>query len=153
MLNRETSNRTVKNSLVILGLALLGPLLWACAGEADTGSITPDELLGRLGTDEAPFLLDVRSPREYESGHIPGAYNLENGEVQSRLAELTEMKEREIVVYCEGGPRARGVEAFLRENGFTNVRHLDGDMGQWRADNHPMELGSAVPAGAGVGTS
>lgn len=123
-----------------LGLLLLLPFLAACAAASDDPeSIAPKELLERLGTENAPIILDVRSPFEYRMGHVPGAYNLEDRQVPDRIEELKQLADREIVVYCEVGPRARWVESYLRQNGFTNVRHLAGDFSGWQRSGNPVE--------------
>jgi len=115
-------------------------LMSACnPGGSDPNSISPKDLQARLGTDDAPIILDVRSPLEYSAGHVPGAYNLEDRQVPYRMEELMQLKDREIVVYCEVGPRARWVEGLLRQEGFTNVKHLVGDFSGWRRNGNPVE--------------
>ncbi|MGW8265281.1 MAG: rhodanese-like domain-containing protein [Longimicrobiales bacterium] len=126
-----------RNTVPLLGLLLV---FSACApGETDPNSMAPKELLNRLGTEDAPIVLDVRSPMEYLAGHVPGAYNLEDRQVPYRIEELKQLKDREIVVYCEVGPRARWVEGYLRQEGFTNVKHLVGDFSGWRRNGNPVE--------------
>ena len=128
---------SIQKILPFLGLFFL---LTACApGGTDPGSMAPAELLDRLGAEDAPVVLDVRSPWEYQAGHIPGAYNLEDRQVPYRIEELKQLKDREIVVYCEVGPRARWVEGYLRQEGFTNVKHLVGDYSGWRRNGNPVE--------------
>jgi phage shock protein E len=128
----------VRNPALIVLLLL--PLVGACASASgDPETITPGELLERMGTEDAPIVLDVRSPFEYRMGHVPGAYNLEDRQVPSRIEELKQLADREIVVYCEVGPRARWVESYLKQNGFTNVRHLQGDFSGWQRSGHPVE--------------
>jgi len=123
----------------LLGFLLLLPLLSSCAIGSDPDSITPKELLGRLGTDDAPIVLDVRTSAEYQMGHIPGAVNLEDRQFPYRIEELKQLADREIVVYCQVGPRARWVEGYLRQNGFTNVKHLVGDFSGWARNGNPVE--------------
>lgn len=126
-----------RNTVPLLGLLLV---FSACApGETDPNSMAPRELLDRLGTEDAPIVLDVRSPMEYLAGHVPGAYNLEDRQVPYRIEELKQLKDREIVVYCEVGPRARWVEGYLRQEGFTSVKHLVGDFSGWRRNGNPVE--------------
>jgi len=118
---------------------LLVFLLQGCSSGGEPGSITGEALQGRLGAEDAPIVLDVRTPAEFQNGHVPGAYNLEDRQVPNRIQELMQLKDREIVVYCESGPRSRWVESYLKQNGFTNVKHLTGDMQKWRADGRPVE--------------
>ena len=126
-----------KKARWILGLVILTS---ACAGgSGDPNSITPRELKDRIGTEDAPIVLDVRSPFEFSTGHIPGAYNLEDRQIPYRMEELMQLKNREIVVYCEVGPRARWVEGLLKQEGFTNVKHLLGDFSGWRRNGNPVE--------------
>ena len=84
------------------------------------------------------MVLDVRSPDEYRSGHVPGAINIPHRQVGARLDELAGAKERGLVVYCEGGQRTEYAESVLRQAGFSNVRHLQGDMGAWRQRRLPI---------------
>lgn len=124
-------------SRILLGLLFL---IYGCAAASDDpDSITPRELLSRLGSEDAPIVLDVRTAWEYQSGHIPGAYHLEDRQVPYRIEELKQLKDREIVVYCEVGPRARWVEGYLRQEGFTNVKHLVGDFSGWQRNGNPIE--------------
>lgn len=113
-------------------------LVSACTS-GDPDSISAQELLARLDAGDAPIVLDVRTAREYQSGHIPGAYHLEDRQVPYRIEDLKQLKDREIVVYCEVGPRARWVEGYLKQEGFTNVKHLMGDFSGWRRSGNPVE--------------
>lgn len=129
----------VGEALRLFPVLVAAPFALACRGGSDPASITAKELLERLGTENAPIVLDVRTPVEYASGHVPGAYNLEDRMVPYRIEELKRLADREIVVYCEVGPRARWVEGYLRQNGFTKVRHLVGDFSGWRRNGFPVE--------------
>ena len=93
-------------------------------------------MLAFAGRSDAPLVLDVRSPEEFASGHVPGARNVAYDEVATRLAELGPA--REVVVYCERGPRAAKAAAVLASAGFE-VRHLTGDMSGWREQGLPVE--------------
>jgi len=124
-------------SRLLLGLLVLSA---ACVSASEhPNSITAQELRSRLGTEDAPIILDVRTAWEYQAGHIPGAYHLEDRQVPYRIEELKQLKDREIVVYCEVGPRARWVEGYLRQEGFTNVKHLMGDFSGWQRNGNPIE--------------
>jgi len=112
----------------------------ACSGPASTPDISGDELAARIGAGDAPLVLDVRTPEEYASGRVPHAINIPHTELHARLGELgLEDRDREIVVYCERGGRAAEAETTLRHAGFSDVRHLEGDMSAWRVADRPCE--------------
>jgi len=112
-----------------------------CSGsETSNGLITQSVLLERLDDGDAPLVLDVRTSGEYERGHVPGAVNIPYQQVGARLSELGEVNGRDIVVYCEAGPRAQRAEATLRAAGFERLYHLEGDMAAWRRSQMPVEM-------------
>lgn len=98
-----------------------------------------DELLQRINDGDAPLVIDVRSAQEYAAGHVPGARNIPVDELAARLDELRDHDQAEIVVYCESGRRASRAKQLLDSHGFVNIRHLSGDMRQWRKDGLPRE--------------
>ena len=97
------------------------------------------ELAARIEADDAPIILDVRTEEEYESGHIPGAVNILHTEVGARANALPDDPETEIVVHCQSGRRAEIAQNTLAELGYTNVRHLDGDIAGWKEAGLPLE--------------
>jgi rhodanese-related sulfurtransferase len=103
-----------------------------------TTVLAPAVLAARLSEGTAPVLLDVRSREEFAAGHIPGAINLPYDEIPGRLAEISEYRDAELVVYCRTGRRAKIAEAALREAGFRQVADLDGHMSEWVAARHPV---------------
>ena len=125
----------------LVGILALSAVALACAqvDAAPTSSIEPSELAARLSSGAAPVILDVRSPAEFASGHIPSAMNVPLGELSDRLAALELSPTEEIVVHCQSGGRAAAAEAILRESGYTNVRDLSGHMVAWRAGGNPLE--------------
>jgi len=127
-------------AVVSSSAALFTILLTACIGEAVTHEfISVSQLASRINGADAPMIVDVRSPDEYRSGHVPGAINIPHRQIGARLDELAAGKERGLVVYCEGGQRTEYAESVLRQAGFTNLYHLQGDMGAWRQNRMPVE--------------
>ena len=102
--------------------------------------ISRKELLKR-SRDELVTVLDVRPATEYAQGHVPGAINIQLGELDTRLAELD--PDLEVVAYCRGTYCVLSFEAVatLRANGFT-VRRLQEGYPEWRAAGLPIENGS-----------
>jgi rhodanese-related sulfurtransferase len=80
-------------------------------------------------------LLDVRTPGEYEVGHIEGALNVPVYELDDKLDEVREFQNgRELVVYCEVGGRTRKAAAMLQAAGFEHVVQYIPGMREWRQE-------------------
>lgn len=69
------------------------------------------------------ILLDVRTPREFERGHLPGAINIPVDALRDRLGELDPSKE--ILEYCQVGVRAHTAQRILCQHGFK-VKNVTG---------------------------
>jgi phage shock protein E len=76
--------------------------------------------LKELINDPATLVVDVRSPLEYTSEHIPGAQNIPLEEISTRLTELRSIN-KPVVLYCRSGNRSRMAVNILKQNGITNV--------------------------------
>ncbi len=90
--------------------------------------ITVEQLRARLDNGEKLFVLDVREPREYEIVNL-GATLIPLSELPKRVEELD--PSREIVVHCKMGGRSAKAAAFLRQQGFKNVKNLVGGIDAW----------------------
>lgn len=117
----------------------------------DLPSIRPEELAPRLRESPRVFaVLDVREPHEYSgpSGHVPGARNLPSTALASRLAEISDLKDRTIYVICASGGRSARALPVLLANGFRDAINVIGGMKAWTLAGLPREIGpsQAVPA-------
>jgi hydroxyacylglutathione hydrolase len=106
---------------------------------ADAPVIDLDESVSSADT----LILDVREPSEFLPAHIPGAVNLPQAELATRLDELP--NQRPIVVVCQGGYRSQRAAQFLLQMGYTNVVSGRGGMDAWLSSGRPVERsGTAV---------
>ena len=78
--------------------------------------------------------IDVRTPKEYQAGTIPGFVNIPLDELRNHLDELP--KERPIVVTCAVGLRGYLASRILLQHGFTDVRNLSGGYRTWNIASH-----------------
>jgi rhodanese-related sulfurtransferase len=109
----------------------------ATAGDA-LRPVSQDALAAAMNEgDDAPFVLDVRSPEEFVAGHVPGAVNVPYDQVATRLAEVP--RDKDVVLYCRSGRRAGIAAQVLAQNGYTRLQHLEGDMPAWIAQGRPTE--------------
>ncbi|WP_405202611.1 rhodanese-like domain-containing protein [Dokdonia sp. LLG6352-1] len=100
--------------------------------------ISPDELETAMSAQEIQ-LVDVRTDREWESGHIKGAKHFEMNNVnwQSQLETLD--KEEPVYVYCAKGGRSARCAKQLEEAGFTTIYDLKGGLTSWKASGKTVE--------------
>jgi hydroxyacylglutathione hydrolase len=85
-------------------------------------------------------LLDVREPQEFADGHVPGADNLPQADLATRLSEVP--RDRPIYLICQGGFRSLRAAQFLKQMGFTDVASVKGGTESWRAANKSLALGN-----------
>jgi len=71
--------------------------------------------------DENTFILDVRSPGEYASGHIEGALSIPLDQVNLKISSLVNDQQASIIVYCLSGARSASARDILLNLGYVNV--------------------------------
>jgi rhodanese-related sulfurtransferase len=97
----------------------------------DDQSMAAARLLELIDAQAAPVVVDVRSPCEFDGGHVPGAINIPFWAVP--MAPIPATVEDRIVVYCGHGPRAVAARIALGWRGFRHVAVLSGHMSAWHA--------------------
>ncbi len=87
-------------------------------------------------------VVDVREPEEFNGGHVPGALNLPQADLATRLDELP--RERPVFVICQGGFRSLRAAQFLVQRGFLDVASVKGGTEAWRAAGCELILENAL---------
>ena len=103
-------------------------------------SIDATTLKERLESHEVR-LLDVRTPAEYETAHIPGSYNVPLAQLREQRDELSRHLDSEVVLICRSGARAGQAEQTLAAAGLPGLRVLEGGMAAWEATGAPVNRG------------
>jgi glyoxylase-like metal-dependent hydrolase (beta-lactamase superfamily II)/rhodanese-related sulfurtransferase len=93
-------------------------------------------------------LLDVREPEEYARGHLPGALNIPQAELATRLSAIP--RDRPIIVVCQVGQRSLRAAQFLKQMDFGEVMSLRGGTSAWQKAGQPLEGGPAMDSGRRV---
>jgi rhodanese-related sulfurtransferase len=83
------------------------------------------------------YTVDVRTPEEWEQGHIPGATLVPLNELVERAGELPQGDP--ILLYCRSGNRSLQAMNLLAVQGFTNLSSMDGGFVTWVAAGYPAE--------------
>jgi rhodanese-related sulfurtransferase len=109
--------------LVVIPVSLsLTLALASCGSEEPTASAT-DSSAAASATSTA-IVIDVRTPAEYEMGHLSGALNLdlEGGQLEAALGDLD--PSASYIVYCRSGNRSAVATTLMRAQGITSIDDL-----------------------------
>ena len=113
-------------------LLLLGSLLGSSALFAESlPSVSPQQA-AEMQTQQKAVIVDVRENDEWNAGHIAGAIHIPLGEIQNRVAELTQYQSQPIITQCRSGARSAKAANILKVAGFTNVHNMDGGLNAWQ---------------------
>lgn len=117
-------------------LGMPGP----CLADSQLSEITIQDAAKLIESPPANLLiLDVRTPAEFQEGHISGAKNLDffGGSFDMDIMSLP--KEDTILVYCRSGKRSAGAAQMLQEAGFRKILHMDDGIREWKRKGFPVE--------------
>jgi rhodanese-related sulfurtransferase len=95
-----------------------------------------------LESGRPPRLLDVRTPAEFETVHIRGAYNVPLDLLRDHRDEIVDHLDDDVVVVCRSGQRAGQAEQTLRAAGLANVHVLAGGITAWEANGFAVNRGA-----------
>ena len=111
-------------------------LLTACTHMEENSTyrqITMDEAVSVMANETDYLILDVRTPEEFASGHIPGAVNLPNEDIGTEEIPSLPDKDKLILVYCRSGNRSKQAAQKLVNLGYTNIVEFGGIM-DWKGE-------------------
>lgn len=129
-------------------------------------TVTPAELAHRLSTDPELMVIDVRTPGEFESVHIPGSHNVPLDLLTAHPDTLAGRMGEHVVLVCRSGARAGKACEALQQSGLEGIDVLDGGIaayqdavgdvnrsgGRWAMDRQVrMTAGTLVLAGTLAG--
>jgi rhodanese-related sulfurtransferase len=100
--------------------------LFGVLGRWGIKQLSPRELDQKKGM----MILDVRTGKEYERGHIPGAVHVPLSDVGARIKKVK--KEKELVVYDQTGIRSIWAIKRLMGMGYKNLYNLKGGFNAWK---------------------
>lgn len=100
---------------------------------ARTRRTTVQALAERLEQPQPPLVLDVRTPAEWNAGHIEGAVHIPLQRLRQRVSELD--RTRELAIVCRTGYRSSAAASLLANAGFTSLVDVVGGMEAWNRRN------------------
>jgi rhodanese-related sulfurtransferase len=84
------------------------------------------------------MLVDIRETREHKTGVAAGAVLLPMSELPQKLSLLPKNPDQEVLLICNTQNRSKATLQKLKEQGYQNIRYVDGGMSQWAAKGWPM---------------
>ena len=140
--------------LVLLSMLVLPPAVGGCGyitGEAiKVPELTQPQVVKDITSAEAYALIqanagnkdfviiDVRTPDEYNGGHIENAVNVNynSGNFRDEISRFN--KDRTYLIYCRTGTRSAGARDIMRELGFREIYNMAGGILDWTAKGLPV---------------
>jgi rhodanese-related sulfurtransferase len=114
------------------------------AAEENITWISPPQVsisLARMN-EGVTYLIDVRSAREYESGHVPGSLNIPGGQAVQRADDFIAVRNAQIIFISNESARAVMSAYWYRQMGFPNVSVLQGGLVAWSESGGKLESGA-----------
>ncbi len=94
-------------------------------------SVPPRQLWQALQSENPPLVVDVREPREFDQGHIPGAISMPLFKLLSDPSQLP--RDEPLVFVCQSGRRSKRAIYLLCNQGYKNAKFLEGGLLAWEA--------------------
>jgi rhodanese-related sulfurtransferase len=115
-------------STILISLAALYLIikLFGYLGRLGIKQLSPREFDQKKGL----AILDIRTTKEYEAGHIPGAVHVPLSDIGDKVKKLK--KDKELMVYCNNGSRSIWAIKRLMGMGYKNLYNLKGGFDAWK---------------------
>ncbi len=142
--NKKRSRRQKQSPWLWVGIAvalvaILGLALFRSSGSNTSAGSLPSEISvaeAYQKYQQGAFVLDVRTPQEWEEYHAPNTTLIPLDELPQRVDEVP--RDQEIVVICRSGNRSQVGRDILLQAGFENVTSVAGGLQAWRAAGYPV---------------
>lgn len=112
-------------------------VLQACSPETDLPNVSLDQARAELEDGKA-MVIDIREAQEHATGVAQGVVLLPMSQVAKRVSEIPKQADQPVLLICNTQNRSRAVTEALQEQGFTNIRYVNGGMSEWAKRGWPM---------------
>ena len=114
-------------------------LLTGCSTSSSTNNLSVTEFSSKTA-ESGVVTLDVRTPGEFNEGHVEGAQliDFQSGNFENEIATLD--KSKTYAVYCRSGSRSGQAVKIMSDAGFTNLYNLNGGVIDWANAGLPLVI-------------
>ena len=101
--------------------------------------VTPEEMQ-EISELEDVQLIDLRTPQEFDTGHIASSQNIDyfSDTFEEDIQKLD--KSKPVVVYCKSGKKSAECADKMKDNGFVKIYDLDGGIAKWKYKGFNIEM-------------
>lgn len=123
----------------ILFLSLFGAMILLAFTEGKKGgkNVSIHDATRMINKEDA-IILDIRNKKEFKTGHILSSINIPASDIDKRMEELENHKEKPIIVVCNLGQTSAAVAKKLHVAGYPNVTRMKGGITEWKGQNLPV---------------
>ena len=124
------------NSWMIVAVVAVVVFFFLKPSVPSAARLSPTRVREDMRSGKDLQLIDVRTPEEFRSGHLPGARNLPLDGLDAGAKTLD--PNRPLIAYCRGGHRSSMALKILAAKGFTQAKHMEGGISAWSAAGFPV---------------
>ncbi len=141
----ELAGRNLRNAiLIVLSMSTLSIIMASASPDSGPGissnavNVSTPDAYALMESRPDMVIIDVRTPQEYQAGHLDGAINLDyySSGFLDRLKALD--KNSTYIVYCRKGIRGGIALVMMRSLGFKEVYNILGGIALWAEEGRPM---------------
>ncbi len=125
---------------IIICLFVIG-LVSSCTAASEKEAYQDIDAKAGFGMiqNESPLILDVRTPAEYQAGHIKNSILIPVQVLTAEYKKILEYKDKPVLIYCRSGNRSVTASKILLENGFKPIYNMKGGIKSWIQNGYPIE--------------
>ncbi len=101
------------------------------------GQINPQEAVLLINREQA-IVIDIRNREAFKQGHIVGAVNIPEEDIEKSLSKIEKYQNRRIILVCTTGQKAGGVAVKLQKHKIERVQVLSGGINAWKNAALPL---------------
>jgi rhodanese-related sulfurtransferase len=125
-------------TILFMGILVLSPVKMVYCNPFTEINVDTANSMITSGSYPNLIILDVRSGSSYDIGHLENAINIPSTELDSRIDELFQYNDTEIIVYCETGILGAQAAAILDSYDFTKVFNINGGFEAWQSAGYSI---------------
>lgn len=131
-------SKSIRNrAIMFLALSVIIIFIMAITSSKQGNSLTPDEFYEKISKSEVQ-LVDIRTPEEYQTGHIENAVNIDfySDSFADSFGDFN--PEKPLYIYCKGGNRSSNAIPILEKKDFKFVYDLKGGINAWKNNGYKI---------------